>query len=276
MDFIKYPMFISMLGMFSKTKLILFTMKTLIAFAIAVAAFPSAQASIIAQWDWNNLKGDKQPNTPSCVAPCVTTTDLGYQCLTEGFSATGGIWDSAYRTYSGWSEDFTASLNGRTDLSPANGTLWFDVTFDAEALGSIDSLDFCYRRIDAAAPSQMQASIFWQNDQGGVEWASTGEFSLGNTVNPSGDFTCFSLPFAHSSVGLPSGADLAGKTFHVEFHAWGEVPDCLPKDANGTLAVENLTLSGAAVCAIPEPGSALLIAAIGLVTMLRRHRPRTA
>lgn len=250
-------------------------MKTLIALVAVATVLPSVKASVITQWDWNNLKGDKDPNTPSCVSPCVCTTDLNYQCLTQGFSATGGLDDSAYRVYSGWSADFSASLTGRTDLSPANGTLWFDVTFGTEANGSIDSFDFCYRQLDAAAPRQMQASLFWQNDQGGVEWASTGEYDLGKARCAGSDFSCFSLPFAHSSTEMPSGTDLAGRTFHVEFQAWGGAKDCVPKDATGALAMEKITLSGA-VCAIPEPGSALMIAAIGLMAMLRRHRPRTA
>jgi hypothetical protein len=240
----------------------------LVVFATCVT---SAQSSVIAQWDWNNLKDGHEPNLASCVAPGVQVTDLGVLGLKEDFHPTGGVDDSAFRSYVGWGSDFTAEPGGRTDLAPAHGTLWFDVSFSPLTEGEISSFDFCFSQLDAGSPRQMQASLFWLNTEGKVEWASTGAYTPTTTPGVNTDFTCVSLPFIQYSSPIPSGAALAGQTVHVEFQAWGGSSDALSKGAPGALALENITLSGAA-SVVPEPGSAMLLASLGLLVMLRRHR----
>lgn len=243
-------------------------LRTILATAFLGLSASVSNASVIVQWDFNSLKSNDDPNTPSCIDPAVCSTLLENTGLCQDFSATGGIDDTAYRTYTGWSESFTADPTGRKSLAPAADTLWFDVTFSKDAVGTIDCFDFCYRQLDCSSPTLAQASIYWQNDKGGIEWATTGQITLGDSFGANPDFTCQKLFFTSSSSAIPSGIDLAGKTVHVEFQAWGgSAPDA---SNPGALALENVTLSGN-LAAVPEPGSALLIAAVGFMFVLRRN-----
>lgn len=239
--------------------------------ALIFTTVTSSHASVIAQWDWNNLKSGDEPNLASCYASCVKVTELGVSGLKQDFHDVGGVDGSAYRSFVGWGSEFTAEPHGRSDLSAAPGTLWFDVSFSSDFEGSISSFDFCFSQLDATSPREMQASIFWLNTDGKVEWASTGAFTATTIPGMDTDFTCVSLPFVQYSSPIPSGAAIAGQTIHVEFQAWGGSSDAIPADANGALALDNITLSGVA-CAVPEPGSAMLIAAVGFIAMLRRNR----
>lgn len=243
----------------------------LLALVLASSSFSVANASVIAQWDWNNLTDATDVNLASCFAPCVKVTELSFSDLKQGYEPKGGSHDSAYRTFTGWGSEFTATPEGRADLSAAPGTLWFDVSFDTGFQGSIDSFDFCFSQLDAASPREMQASIYWLSTEGKVEWATTGAYTASTIPGVDTGFTCVSLPFLQYSSPLPTGAALAGQTVHVEFQAWGGSTDSIPTDATGALALENITLSGVA-CAVPEPGSAMLIAAVGFIALLRRHR----
>ncbi len=237
------------------------------------ASFSVASGSVIARWDWDHLKQVDDPNLATCISPCVKVTELGYVDLKQGFHPMGGYKDSPFRSWTGWTEEFTATPEGRADLSPASGTLWFDVSFSPGFEGSISSFDFCFSQLDAGSPRQMQASIYWLNGEGKVEWATTGAYTASTLPGVDTGFTCVSLPFLQYSSPIPSGAGMAGQTIHVEFQAWGGSTDSLPPDATGALALENITLSGVA-CVVPEPGSAILIAVVGFIALVRRHRPR--
>lgn len=93
------------------------------------ASLSVASGSVIARWDWDHLKQVDDPNLATCISPCVKVTELSYLDLKQGFHPAGGYKDSPFRSWTGWTEEFTAMPEGRTDLSLASGTLWFDVSF---------------------------------------------------------------------------------------------------------------------------------------------------
>lgn len=188
------------------------------------------------------------PVPPAFVAPCVCASDLTANRLCD--------LNGQFGNFSGWDTDYDYSFD-RTDFSSATGTLSYDVFVRPDAMASISGVSFDWLRPSDSSVDSIQATIFWE-DSGSIQFSSTGPIALSDI----GVWSSLGLDFPTDVATLPTGVDAAGKQFHVELYAWG--------GNGGALYLDNLALNG--TCApIPEPGSALLIAAAGLALLLRRR-----
>ena len=143
-------------------------------------------------------------------------------------------WDSAYDT---------SLENVRTSLVQRPDDLWIRFDFNPTTSGTIGDISFDVMRSDATSPNQVRAFITWK--EGAVyKTAWTDTFTMG----PVGGWYSVSLPWTHFNNGatvLPTGAQLAGKSFLVEVYAWGG-------DAAGHLAFDNVFLGGTATFTTPS------------------------
>ncbi len=236
-------------------------MKILLASLFSAALVcSSAQASILGQFDFNNVATVGSPNDPSCVAPCVELTPLTTCDLIAGLHTAGGPDDSAFRTYSGWDRtqyDALVYLN-RSGTWQWPKTLAFEVQVDPNSLGAITGLSVDLKRPYSYSPDSIMASIFWEDDNGTVQQRNSGPVDITGATS----WTNVSFDFDQGTAPLPTGVDYSGEQFTIELYAWG--------GNGGALYLDNVTLTGE--CApVPEPGAVLLIATSGLVLLLRRR-----
>jgi len=213
-------------------------------------------ANVLIKYDFNTLSKDWDSNTPAYCAPCVWTTDLSLNTLNQGLHY-GGADGTNFRCFEGWDSTYDYSLS-RTDLSQELRTLSYDVFVRDNMIAEISGVCLDWQRPGSSSVDSIQASIFWQDAGGAVQYRTSGPVALGEV----GSWSTLNLDFSSGSSALPTGIDTSGRQFHVELYAWGQDGDALYLD--------NVVLKG--VCApIPEPNGAMLIAAAGLALLLRRR-----
>jgi len=211
---------------------------------------------VLILYDFNTLKCDWETNPPAFCAPCVWATDLSLDRLCQSLQD-GGPDGSKFRSFGGWDSSYDYSF-ARTDFSSVSGTLSYDVYVRADAIANISGVSFDWQRPGDSSVDAIQATIFWEGPAGSIEYCSSGPIALNGT----GCWNSRVLDFPIDVTPLPTGIDTSGKQFHIEFYAWGNNGDAL--------LLDNVALKG--MCApIPEPGSAILIAAAGLALLLRRR-----
>jgi len=212
--------------------------------------------NVLIKYDFNTLSNDWDSNVPDYCAPCVWTTDLSLNTLNQGLHY-GGPDGSKFRSFEGWDSTNNYDFN-RTDLDQAVRTLSYDVFVRTDAIAQIAGVSFDWQRPGASSADSIQASIFWEDSFGAIQHRTSGPVSLTGT----GSWSNLSLSFTSGSSPLPTGLDTAGRQFHIELYAFGQNGDALYLD--------NVVLNGD--CApIPEPGGAVLIAAAGLLLLVRRR-----
>lgn len=246
------------------TRTLLATMKKSLLFLAVLFSLSmqmSAQAddsldNVLVKYDFNSLAGDSDSNVPAYCAPCVWAADITLDRLCQTLEY-GGRDGSLFRNFSGWDSAYDYSFV-RTDFSSVPGTLSYDVFVRPDAIANITGVSFDWLRPDCSSVDSIQATIFWQGTGGAIEYLSSGSIALDGI----GSWNSRVLELPLDVNPLPTGIDTSGKQFHVELYAWG--------GGGGPLYLDNVTLLGQ--CApIPEPGSALLVAAAGLVLLLRRR-----
>jgi hypothetical protein len=137
-------------------------------------------------------------------------------------------------------------------------TLSHDLFVRSGSIAEIAGVSFDWQRPGSTSANALQASIFWEDASGLIQYRTSGPVSLTGT----GSWNRLDLDFTSGSSALPTGIDTSGKQFHIELYAWGQ--------DGGVLYLDNVVLKG--VCApIPEPSGAILIAAAGLALLLRRR-----
>lgn len=212
--------------------------------------------NVLVLYDFNKLICNDSPNTPAFVSPCVCATDVTLNRLCQQLEQCGPD-GTKFRNFSGWDTCYDYSF-ARTDFTSVPGTLSYDVTVRPDAIANISGVSFDWMRPTTSSADSIQATIFWEDAAGAIQYSSTGPIALTDV----GVWTSRTLDFPIDVAPLPTGIDTSGKEFHVEIYAWGA--------DGGSLYLDNLTLNG--TCApIPEPGGAVLIAAAGLALLLRRR-----
>ncbi len=212
--------------------------------------------NVLILYDFNALQCDWATSPPSFCAPCVSASDLSLNRLSQGLQD-GGPDGSKFRSFEGWDCSYDYSF-ARTDFSSVAGTLSYDVYVRADAIANISGVSFDWQRPDCSSVDAIQATIFWEGPAGSIQYCSSGPIALDGI----GSWNSRELNFPIDVTPLPTGTDTSGKQFHIEFYAWGS--------NGGALLLDNVALKG--ICApIPEPGSAILIAAAGMALLLRRR-----
>lgn len=212
--------------------------------------------NVLVLYDFNSLTHDWDSNTPAYCAPCVWTTDLSISSLNQGLHY-GGRDGSKFRCFEGWDSVRDYSLT-RTDLVQAMSTLSHDLFVRSDAIATITGVSFDWQRPGSTSADSIQASIFWEDSSGAIQYRTSGPVHLSGT----GNWNTLDLDFSSGSMALPTGIDTSGKQFHIELYASGRKGD--------EIFLDNIALKGQ--CApIPEPGGAILIAAAGLLFLMRRR-----
>lgn len=233
---------------------------------LTVLAFPALSqatspdlSNVLALYDFNQPGCGCSGGPPSYLACCISASDFTLNRLGQCWFPSGAADGSAFRSFSGWDCAYDYSF-ARTDFSPAPGTLSYDVFVSNDAIANISGVSFDWMRPDNSSVNAIQATIFWQGAGGTYEYLSTGPV----IDNSTGSWNSGVLNFPVDGTPLPTGIDTSGKEFHIELYAWG---------ANGgPLYLDNVALVGNNICApIPEPGGAVLIAAAGVLLLLRRR-----
>ena len=228
---------------------------------LAIAAVflgSSAKAEVLVLWSWENLTSDASPNVASDCSGCLTIGAVQGNGIDDGFHATGGVGDSQFRCFDGWDAAYNYDLN-RTTLALAPGAIGFDFSTDAASVGTITSVSLSLLSGGAVnTPTNIQASLFWQDGFGQIQSATSGVLSIG----PGTDWMSLELTFGNSTAPVPSGAGFGGQSFHVEIYASG---------GTGQLGIDELALNGQCAVLIPEPGSGLLSLCLGLFMFARRR-----
>jgi hypothetical protein len=224
----------------------------------AFAQVVNPYANVLAFYDFNNLANAGSPNTVAYCAPCINAaTDLSLNGLSQSLHFFGGPDNSKFRCFAGWDTTYDYSFL-RSSLSQAPDTLAFDVVVDPQATALISSLSLDWKRPSINSVNSIQASIFWEDSSGGIQYRTSGPISLSNT----GSWNSLDFQFNSGSCDFPTGVLGAGETYHIELYAWGA--------QGGTLYLDNVSLNGQ--CApIPEPAGALLIGTAGMVLLMRRR-----
>jgi hypothetical protein len=215
----------------------------------AFRAVPASLTNLL-EYDLNAASGGL-PAPPSFKNPCVVNaakiqieddmnglTDIS-EPTNNGPIRTGALsrrmrdWDAAYDTQY---DAAPASLLQRPD------SLWIRFDMDPTADGNIGNLLFDVFRVGTTAPVQGKAILSW-NDGGVIRSAVTNTFNLPATAS------WYSLnltwdSFLGGATALPTGTELAGKSFMIEIYLWGG-------DGAGYIDIDNILLQGAATCFPP-------------------------
>lgn len=225
---------------------------------VASAQVIDPYANVLAFFDFNNVPSASSPNTVTYCAPCINAvTDLSLNGVSQSLHSFGGPDGSKFRCFAGWDKTYDYSFI-RPDLSQAVDTLAFDMIVDPQATALISSLSLDWKRPSVNSVNSIQASIFWEDSAGNVQYRTSGAVSLANI----GSWNHLDMQFNSGSSAFPSNPLGAGETFHVELYAWGA--------EGSTLYLDNISVNGQ--CApIPEPTGALLLGAAGMMMLLRRR-----
>jgi hypothetical protein len=174
--------------------------------------------------------------------------------------SSGGRDGSQFLCLDGWDAANQQSFS-RTSLDAADHTFSFDISFDSSFSGEISGLSFDWNRFAGNAPQKIQASIFWQDTNGGIQYRASDVFDLSGV----GVWSTATLDFdAFGSLAIPTGPALGGGNFHMELYGFG--------GSGGPLFLDNVTLHGD-IAPVPEPGGALLgLTAAAIFIALRRRK----
>jgi len=233
-------------------KKLLLTLATLSALSVSAAA-----NNILVEYNWNNLTNDSSANVPSYLSPCVTATTANLYGISDSFHSSGGVGNSKFRCFSGWDTTNQFSFS-RTNLNQFADTLAFDVTGKAGQIVEVTGISLDWNRPFSGSVNCLQASIFWVDSNGAVQYRTTGA----QTLNGTNAWNALNLSFTSGSAALPTGLASVGEKYHVELYAWG----C---DGN-ILYLDDIQLLG--TCApVPEPAGALLLGSAGFLALIRRR-----
>ena len=137
-------------------------------------------------------------------------------------------WDAAYDT------GYDAAP---TTLVQRPDSLWIRFDMDPTANGNIGNLLFDVYRVGTTAPVQGKVMLSWL--EGSVlRTAVTSTFQLPATAS----WYSMNLPwssFLGGASAVPTGAQLAGKSFMIEIYLWGG-------DGSGYIDIDNILLQGSA------------------------------
>lgn len=222
-----------------------------------LSASALANGSVLVEYNWNNLTSDASANVPSFLSPCVTATNANLYGISDSFHASGGVGNSKFRCFSGWDKTNEFSFS-RTNLNQYADTLAFDVTGKAGQIVEVTGISLDWNRPFSDSVNCLQASIFWVDNNGAVQYRTTGAQTLSGT----GAWNALNLSFTSGSAALPTGLGAVGEKYHVELYAWG---------ANGNIIyLDDIQLMG--TCApVPEPAGALLLGSAGFLALIRRR-----
>ena len=137
-------------------------------------------------------------------------------------------WDAAYDT----SYD-----SAPTSLVQRPNSLWIRYDMDPTANGTIGNILFDVNRVGTTAPVQGKVLLSWQEGSA-IRTAVTSTFQLPAT----GSWYSMNLPwssFLGGASAVPTGAQLAGKSFMIELYLWGG-------DGTGYTDIDNILLQGSA------------------------------
>ncbi len=221
----------------------------------------SVNAEVLVEWNYNNLASGSSPKIASSVSSSVTASTLYSNGLQATLFSSGGVNNSKFTCYDLFDASYNYSVTNRTTLDSFAHTVSFDNLFKEGYTVTFSSVSLDTKRPDSGSPSTIQASIFWKDSAGQVQWATSGALAVGEAT----DWTHLNLAFTQSSAAFPSGAGLAGQAIHVEVYAAGA-------NNSGAYFVDNVALNGTATAVIPEPSGALLVGCVGLIVLFRRRQ----
>ena len=227
------------------------------AFAVLTA---SANAEVLVEWSYNNLASGSSPRIASSINSNLTASALISSDLQVTLFSSGGTNNSKFTCYDLFDATYNYSVANRTSLDAYAHTVSFDTSFDLGTTGSFDSITLDAKRPDAGSPSIVQASIFWHDSAGKIQWATSGAVNVGAAT----DWTHLNLTFNQYSSAFPSDLTSSGMPIHVEVYAAGTGNE-------GAFFVDNVALNGSVTAAIPEPSGALLVGCIGMIALFRRR-----
>jgi hypothetical protein len=209
-------------------------------------------------YDFNNVGSFVDPNRPAYCSPCISATDLCPNDLAQTLKFCGGPDGSRFRCFDGWEKTAANYSVLRSDLSQAVNTLAFQVHVNPADQITLSSFGFDWMRTGAGSVDTIQASVFWKDANGAIQYNTTGPVGLTGT----GTWNRLDFTSSYGSTDLISGLDTSGTTLYFEIFAYGA--------DGGELCLDNITLNGD--CApIPEPSGALLIGAAGVILLVRRR-----
>ncbi|MBE2286008.1 MAG: putative Ig domain-containing protein, partial [Prosthecobacter sp.] len=215
----------------------------------AFRAVPASLANLL-EYDLNSASGGL-PAPPSYKNTCVVNAakiqiedDMnGLTDISEP-SNNGPIrGGSRSRRMRDWDAAYDTGYNGaRTSLTQRPDSLWIRFDLDPTTTGNIGNILFDVYRVGSTAPVQGKVMLTWQ-DGGSYHTATTDTFSLTST----GSWYSLNLPwtsFIGGASAVPTGSQLAGKSFLMEIYLWGG-------DGAGYVDIDNILLQGSATCDPP-------------------------
>jgi hypothetical protein len=142
-----------------------------------------------------------------------------------------------------WDAGFDTGYDAvRTSLTQQRDSLWVRIDMDPTATGNIGKLLMDVQRVNSSSPVNGRAFLTWK-DGTNFHTARTDTFVI--AAQP----TWYSLDlnwtsFIGGATALPSGSQLAGKSFLLEVYLWGG-------DSTGYIDFDNIVLEGNATCSPP-------------------------
>ncbi|MCW0218643.1 MAG: putative Ig domain-containing protein, partial [Prosthecobacter sp.] len=152
-------------------------------------------------------------------------------------SANGPILDGALsRRMRDWDVGYDSSYDApRTSLTQLPDSVWVRFDMDPTATGTIGNLDLDVKRVSTGAPTQGKAFLTWSD---GANYYTA--VSTTFTVDSASAWYSVNVgwsSFLGGATALPTGADLAGKSFLLEVYFWGG-------DGSGYVDLDNVILEG--------------------------------
>jgi hypothetical protein len=224
-----------------------------------LAASHAVRADFLIGYDLNHAPLPNHQFNPSVAMPGLFGDPISAKGLQPTLFSGGGADGSQFLCLDGWDSTNQFSF-ARTDLDAADHTFSFDISFDGSFSGEISGLSFDWNRFAGNAPQQLQASLFWQDSGGSIQYRASEVLDLAGV----GTWSTSTLDFdAFGSLAIPSGTALGGSAFHVELYGFG--------GSGGPLFLDNVTLHGS-ISPVPEPGGSLLLLSSGLLWLVFRRR----
>ena len=215
----------------------------------ALRAVPPVGVPLL-EYDLNTASGGL-PAPPSYQNPCIVNSAKIQ--IEEDLNGLADVSEPAYsgpikggalsRRVRDWDDVYdTAFDNTRTSLTQLRDSLWVRFDMDPTATGNIGNLLLDVRRVNSSSPVSGKAFLTWK-DGSNFRTAVTSTFTFSaqtawysQTLNWSS--------FIGGATALPTGAQLAGKSFLLEVYLWGG-------DSTGYIDFDNMVLEGTATCSPP-------------------------
>jgi hypothetical protein len=143
-----------------------------------------------------------------------------------------------------WDTVYDSSLEAvRTNLMQHQDSLWVRFDLNPTTTGNIGNIYFDVMRSGSNSPVQGRAFLTWRD---GAVYKTAWTDVI--TVSSTEAWHSADLPwtgFNNGATGLPTGAQLAGKSFLLELYFWGG-------DQTGHLTVDNVMLGGSVTTPTPS------------------------